>query len=113
MGVFLMGFVEDNLNTVLNTNSQASMSEAEAKVLMQFFDESNPLTKSELSPMEFSIFVRIKSIASLYQLEAYKSFLHEFLLCKIPLKRKRIGEMLQALKRERVEEKGLFNKFKL
>jgi len=97
--------IDNEFMKLIGSGQQQGMSEAEAKILSSLFNEDEPLYKSELKQCELVPFIACKTFAEIYGLELYKKFLIVFLKSKVPLDRKRVNEVIKAMRREQDEEK--------
>jgi len=101
-----MGGIDDSFMKIMNTTQEAGLTEAEAKILKHLLNEQEPpLFHSSLESVELVPFIVLKTFSELYGLEQYKRFIIAFLKSKIPEKRKRVQEILRALRRESEDEK--------
>lgn len=98
--------VDEAFMQLMGAPKEQGLSEAEAKILRELLNsDREPLFISELHQSEICPFIVLKSFSELYGLEHYKRFITAFLKSKVPLQRKRVHEVLRALRRESDDEK--------
>lgn len=98
--------VDEAFMQLMGSPKEQGLSEAEAKILKELLNsERDPLFISELHPSQMVPFIVLKSFSEMYGLSEYKRFILVFLKSTVPLNRKRVHEVLRALRRESDDEK--------